>query len=466
MDECPASAGRGSQLPKAPLDRWIAVRYALETALTNGGDVDRAVDENAGWLDAVQRDLVTHLVSSGVSILGASDADVEFDPEDNVAIVDLPTLNIELASYFQIVVTDPRDPDRSEYLKIRTGREGTSQPEAAILLAGGEPGIAFGDLMLRDGTIEPVEMSEPEIDGEITRLREIARRERDLRSRVPGWQCYRCDRVATCGQYPTEGGSRVGSRQRTIRVSKSDVLRLDQCHRRVAWKVVYAMPKDSGEETGDAAAVGLLFHEILAEVLLSDDPETTFSELVTSVSPDDRDTMTALYARHKDIESAHVPVVYGRTEYPVGATFILEGLDADRDGNLIPGVAVAVTVIARTDAVGREPDDTPAVIEHRTGKTSDRIDERETAIYALSTARLLGVDSAAVHQHSLGAVGDPECIRILYDANGLAEAQELLTEILAPVALWDPVDATKPSYSVGEWCTGCPYQQRCTSFRD
>lgn len=466
VGECPASAGGGSRLSKAALDRWIAVRYALESALTNGGDVDRAVYDNAAWLDPVQQSVVADLVSNGVLILGASDAETEFDPENSPVTVDLESINVELAAYYQVVVTDPHDPTRTECFKIRTGKVGTPSSEAAILLAGGPDGAGFADLMLNDGTIEPIEMSATEVEREIARLGELAGRDRDLRDRRPGWQCYLCDRVATCGQYPPPDGYRVGRQQRTIRVSKSDVLKLDQCHRRIAWKTVHIVPKDSGDEAGPAAVIGLLFHEIVADVLLSDDPDKTFIELIASVSPGDRDTMMALYDRHKQVESTHVPVNYSFTEYQVGATFILDGLDTDRDGNVKTGASVAVTVIARTDAVGREPDNTPAVIEHRTGKTSDRIDDRETAIYALSTARLLGVDTVAVHQHSLGAAGDPECIRIVYDAAALAKAEELLTEILAPIALWDPVDATKPPYSVGEWCTGCPYLDRCTQFRD
>ena len=453
-------------MPRAALDRWTAVRYALESVLTNGGDVDRAVDDNAAWLDPVQRGLVSDLVANGLLILGASDAETEFDPEDSPVTVDLESLNTELAAYYQVVVTDTHDPTRAEYFKIRTGRAGTPPSEAAILLAGGHDGVGFADLMLNDATIEPIEMSATEVEQAIARLGELAGRDRDMRDRRPGWQCYLCDRVATCGQYPPPNGYRVGRQQRTIRISKSDVLKLDQCHRRIAWKTVHTIPKDSGDEAGPAAATGLLFHGILAEVLLSDDPEGTFSEMVGRVSPEDRDTMTALYDRHQRIESSHVRVTYGRTEYQVGATFILEGLDADRDGNVRSGTSVAVTVIARTDAVGREPDNTPAVIEHRTGMTSDRIDDRETAMYAISTARLLGVDKVAVHQHSLGAAGDPECIRIVYDPDGLAEAEELLTKVLTPIARWDPVDATEPSYSVGEWCTTCPHLDRCTQFRD
>lgn len=466
VDECPASTGGGSRLPTAALDRWKAVRYALETALANGGDVQQAVHDNAAWLDGVQQDLVAGLVTNGVLILGASDAETEFDPEDNAVTVEHPTLNIEFVSYFQIVVTDPHDPSKVENFKIRTGRGGTSPSEAAILLTGGQAGVGFADLMLKDGTIEPIEMTSPEIDGTMTHLAEVASRADTPRLRDPGWHCYRCDRVATCGQYPPPGGYRVRRRQRTIRVSKSDVLRLDDCHRKIAWKVIHTIPTDVRDEAEPAAAIGLLFHEILAEVLLSDDPDGRFSDMVADVSRDERDAITTLYDRHKQIESDHMPVTYGRTEYQVGATFILEGLDADSDGNVKPGAAVAVAVIARTDAVGREPDNTPVVIEHRTGKTSDRIDDRETALYALSVARLLGVDTVAVHQHSLGAPGDPECIRVLYDADRLAEAEELLTTVLSPVALWDPLDATEPAYSVGEWCTSCPFLERCTEFRD
>ncbi len=465
LEECPATAGPGSKLPRAALDRWMAVRYALEEALANGGDVDAAVAANAGWLDPVQRDLVAELVSNGVVLLGTSDADVRFDPDDNPVTIDHPHLNAEIASYVQIDVTDPHDDTRLERLKIRTGAQGTSPAEAAVLLSGSRPGAGFADLMLRDGTIEPIELSDEDRQAQLDRLFELAGRERNLRDRRPGRRCHLCDRVARCGQYPAPAGYGVGTRQRTIRISKSDVVRLDRCHRRVAWKVLHGIPADTGDEVGPAAAVGLLFHAAIAGVLTADDPEAAIAAELDRVSSQDRPVLETLFERHRRIEADHVPVRYKLTEYPVGATFILSGLDADRDGNVTDGAQVAVTAIARTDAVGREPDDTPAVIEHRTGKTSDRIDDRETALYAVSVARLLGADTVAVHQHSLGTDSDPECIRILYDEGSLTQAEQLLTSVLEPVAAWHPLDATEPAYTVGEWCDGCPYRQRCERFR-
>jgi len=465
IEECPASVGPKSKMPRAALDRWLAVRYALEEALANGGDVDAAVDANADWLDPVQRELVAELVSNCVVLLGTSDAEVLFDPDDNPVTVDHPGLNGELVSYVQVDVTDPHDPGKLERLKIKTGKQGTSPAEAAILLSGSDPGTSLADLMLRDGTIESIELSDDERDKELERLFGLAGREWNLKDRRPGWQCHLCDRVARCGQYPAPARYKVGTRQRTIRISKSDVVRLDECHRRIAWKAVHVIPSDAGDEAGPGAAIGLLFHEAIANVLVADDQEAAFTAELDRVSPDDRPILETLFDRHKQIEADHIPVEYKLAEYPVGATFILAGLDADRDGNVTDDAQVAVTVIARTDAVGREADGTPAVIEHRTGRTSDRIDERETALYAVSVARLLRAVAVAVHQHSLGTEGDPECIRILYDEDSLVEAERLLTSVLAPIAMWHPLDATEPARKVGDWCTGCPYKERCERFR-
>lgn len=83
----------------------------------------------------------------------------------------------------------------------------------------------------------------------------------------------------------------------------------------------------------------------------------------------------------------------------------------------------------------------------------------------MSVARRLRADAVAVHQHSLRTEGDPECIRILYDEDFLVEAERLLTSVLAPIAMLHPLDATEPACTVGDWCTGCPYEERCERFR-
>ena len=79
-------------------------------------------------------------------------------------------------------------------------------------------------------------------------------------------------------------------------------------------------------------------------------------------------------------------VTYGRVEYEIGVTIPLRGRSATRNGEIREDQPVSIVVIARADAVGREADNTPAIIEHRTGKNSDRIDERDGAVRAVDSA--------------------------------------------------------------------------------
>jgi hypothetical protein len=279
--------------------------------------------------------------------------------------------------------------------------------------------------------------------------------------RKPGWHCYFCDRIATCGQYPPEQGVRIGRWQRTILLTKTELLNLGQCHRRIAWKRLHSIPKDETPDDTAGAERGTRFHDLLAESLKADDPDATFRTLLDDLDAAHRPDMAALYERHSTIESEHVPVEYNFTEYQVGVTLTAPGIEVDSKGTLTPDKPIAVTIIARTDAVGRESDGTPAVVEHRTGKNSDRIDERETALYALAVARLVKSDTVAVHQHALDAAAGPRCERIVYTPETLAAATELLTDAIGSVVTWHPLDALKPTATPGEWCATCDYRFTC-----
>ena len=465
LANCPASTGSTSNLPRAALDRWKAVHVALETVLTRGDDIDTAVDDNTKWLDPIQTDLVRHLVTNGVAVLGAEDAVLDFAPEDNISMVPHPRLNAYFDSYFQMEVSDPNNPQNRERLKIRTGARGTSRAEAAVLLEGGEPDSSYADLMLAAGTIEPIEMDPEDRSATIEELSGLAETRAGDRDRVPGLHCYQCARIARCGQFPPPQGYKVGANERTIRLSKTDMLGLGECERRSAWKALHSMPREDSDDGNEASAVGLLFHDFVAKALLSDDPDTEFASRLGEVSPEDAAKLASLYEQHKVIEENHVAVKVARAEYEIGVTVPLRGPVANRDGAIMPNRPVSVVVIARADAVGREADNTPAVIEHRTGKNSDRIDERETALYAVSAARLLKVDTIAVHQHALGSEGGPSCHRIVYDADGLAEADRLLERTLQTVTGWHPLDASQPEFTVGEWCAVCPFETRCKRYR-
>lgn len=460
VDACPATQGPISKLQRAALERWLAVSHALESVLVAGTDPAQAVTENTEWLDDLQTDIVADLVDTGIALLESSDINYDFAPDPSDTTVDNDT-NLRLIA--NIGITAEHADGTVEHIKLRTGRRPTQPSEAAILLAhpDTEPGHVFSDAMLAYGSIEPIELTDEAITNELDRLFAIAQTSPNQRDRRPGRECYICPRIARCGQYPPEPGIQIGRWQRTILLTKTELLRLNQCHRRIAWKRLYAIPKDDLDEDNAGALRGTRFHDLLASTLIAEDPDLEFRHQLTLIDAMHHEDMSGLYERHKTIEATHTPIIYRFTEYQVGATLTASGIETNRDGDLTPGRPIAVTIIARTDAVGREPDGTPAVVEHRTGTNSDRIDERETALYALSVARLLKTDTVAIHQHALDAEGGPRCERIVYTTDTLAQTAELLTQAIEPIVNWHPNDALKPQATPGQWCTGCDFRTRC-----
>ncbi|MGH8874059.1 MAG: hypothetical protein ACRDVM_02230, partial [Acidimicrobiia bacterium] len=157
------------------------------------------------------------------------------------------------------------------------------------------------------------------------------------------------------------------------------------------------------------------------------------------------------------------PVTVGRTEYELGSTLVVPGVVVDGRDRVGSG-EVAVVLIARADAVGREEDGTPAVIEHRTGPASRSL-PFEQDLYAVGAALATRRPRVAVHTHHLERPDGPICDRTVYEEGDLDRAVERLRGAAQTIAAWHPYDALSPGYRVGGWCQGCPFERRCTSFR-
>jgi hypothetical protein len=130
---------------------------------------------------------------------------------------------------------------------------------------------------------------------------------------------------------------------------------------------------------------------------------------------------------------------------------------------------VAVTFIGILDATGREPDGTPMIIEHRTGRGGEH-SHLEQELYAVSAAMSVRRSSGswpeqlAVHLHHLRP-DDPSCTRRLFTRPDIDRAIEQLEEVAAMVANWHPYDTLSPSFNVGPWCDGCRHRAMCESHR-
>ncbi|MDP3984932.1 MAG: hypothetical protein Q8Q52_08025 [Acidimicrobiia bacterium] len=466
QQECPASYGAGTKVPTAAFDRWKAVADACGSWHL-GTEVDDIIRDQFSAFDPVQRDLCLDLLSRYTDLMADHRDALVVEEGDPVVTIMHPNGHASTSAWYQFRLNGKNGP---ELIKIRTGLRGSTPDEVAVLVQGKDPDESATEVMLRHGTVETLEMDAALRATEIRRVFSLWEETRSDAwqgdKRTPGRACYTvCPRPARCGQYPTPDGRRVSADTRTIRLPKTAASWMRQCDRHTAWKQVYQIPKDDGQEFDEARGRGASFHDLLAEALLADDPNGAFQDAVADLP--DASRLQWLWEQHLTLEVEHAfPVAYQATEYQIGVTVQTTGLDvfrrSDRPGH---GKPVAVVFMARPDATGREGDDTSAIVEVRTGASRREADPLELDVYALGAALLKKVNRVAIHVHLLGLPEGPECHREVYEEDRLRLALQRLEEPALRAAAWDPLDATRPSFNVGQWCGDCEFRLRCENYR-
>jgi hypothetical protein len=467
---CPASTGTGSKLPRSQLDRWKAVYEAVAGWYRTDGpdaevvpEVERAV---MGYLDPVQAGICSGLFSSYRQILPKrSDETVDLEPPGSLVYDEARNASVAVATQIGL-----DGPNGRESIRLKTGKRATTAEEAAVLHAGSDGDTAFFDALLVAGSLEEIESDPTTRDDVVAALLEAGTAPVDARARPePGPHCFSCPRPARCGQYPVAGGGSVGSTTRTVVITKTALRRFPECHRRVGWRRLYAIPDDQYDEEEEAPhglSVGAAFHRAAAAALLADDPDAVVADAARALPPSERADLETLWEGHRSLAATEqAPVAVVRTEYGIGATVVVPGLDVDSRDRVRRDAPVAVVFVAFADAVGREADGTPAVVEHRTGADGAGY-HLEAEVYALGAALLLRADRVAVHTHHLRDPDGASCLRREFGPADLAAARDALREVAAAVAAWHPDDALAPPYTVGRWCTWCEFAGTCSRFRD
>lgn len=440
------------------LRRWAATLEAL-TAELGGGP---APDPPESRFDPVQAEIVAAQIKKAAPRLPSPDrGEIDLEWQHLSA----PIGSEELKVFFQF--TRRGQDDRIELYKLKTAR---IREEAEFATSPEEIAAVAADPRFPD-QMEAYELRTS--DGELIRLematdrgaKALADLERDhrrmLRSdperKVAGRHCSTCKVAEQCPTFPAiephaEGITPLRKRlpsARRLMISKSRLPEVDYCQRRAAWSAVFFIPADSGHyslETAPGAAVGNRFHTLMAEALLSPDPASFFCE-----DPE----MEALYRQHLAL-----PCVAGLSltgvEFPLGFTV------RRRTG----AGSVSVVLYGLADAVGREADGTPAVIDHKTGLTPG-VHPYEAELYALGALlRIRNASAVATHIHRLTTAGKPPaCDRKVWSRDQITELARRLGDLAETAAGWDDLDATSPPYRVGEWCGACPFEQRCRSHR-
>ncbi len=460
---CPASfMNLGSSKPQAnenvpALRRWQAIWKALETQLV---DSPRS-DPHETQFDPVQAAIVTTHIQRAKRHLPPPDlGEIDLDWPQLVFPIDVEELKV----FFQF--TQQRVDGRLEMYKLKTvqideGTEfATSEEEIAVAVA--DPrypdSMEAYEIRATDGEMIRLEMSLREAQGILAELENDYRQmaNSDPYEIVPGSHCSMCKVADRCDTFPrldrrTEDivpfKKRLPSAFQLL-ISKSRLWELDYCERRAAWRSLYSIPADLDHLSQGASpsmAVGNRFHRRMAKALLSDDPGSFFAG-----DPE----MEGLYLRHLGLPCT-ADLDIRQTEFPVGFSV--------RFGTGQHSVSVVLYGLA--DAVGRESDNTPVIIDHKTGSKGGT-SPHETEIYALGALlRIPSAPQVATHVHQLAAGRDPVCERLVWKRDQVGELASRLGSLAETAARWDPLDATSPPFRVGEWCGTCPFEQRCLSFR-
>ena len=460
---CPgAFADLGKSPPAAnrnapPLRRWSATWEALSAEL-GGRPPPPPVEER---FDPVQTEIVAAQINRALPLLPVT-GQGEFD-------FDWPQLNYpigpeELNIFFQFA---HRDSDGALTMyKLKTGqiKEGaefaTAPEEIAVTVSDSRFPTSMEAYEIRTADGEMIRLEMPR-----TRAREIlAALENDYRKMidsgprvVAGSHCSTCGVSDLCDTFPALDpdamevipyAKRKASGFRLM-ISKSRLPEVELCQRRAAWKTMFSIPVDPDHfslETSPGLELGNRFHELMAQALLSPDPASFFSE--------DLET-EALYRQHLSLSCAS-DLNITKTEFPLGFTV--------RFGAGRKPVSVVLYGIA--DGVGRERDDTPVVIDHKTG-ASPRVYPYEAELYALGALlRFKRTPAVTTHIHQLFTSGKtPICDRKVWKREQMEELARRLVKLARAASQWDLLDATSPTFEVGEWCGACPFEQRCRSHR-
>ncbi|MEX2424933.1 MAG: hypothetical protein WD990_13235 [Acidimicrobiia bacterium] len=470
IEICPPARGPGSKTPDLALERWKAVREATvrwhhDDMPSDPSSIDGIEkDFFDGW-DVIQRRVLTELFAAYRRLFPSDPTHVDLDPVAGVALHESTNRTIGVA-----VQVEVRGQSGVQALRIKTGRAGTSEIEAAAFYQPEERRTLVDLRLAADDavTIPPPEDASQLVEDAANRWDRAVTTPRT--GRVAGLHCYSCPRPARCGQYPVVGEGDVSRWTRTVLVSKSRLADVARCVRSAAWPVIYSIPRDDGDDEYDSAhlVVGNQFHRTVAAALVSDDPAAWYEAATTTVAPSEVADLRWLFDQHEAVwVSDPRPVSVARTEYQFGVTFVVDGVTVDRQGRVGSG-NVAVTMMGVTDVNGWESAGVAAVVEHRTGSASSAL-AHEADLYAVSAWHALAslgrsVDGVAVHFHHLRA--DPAvCDREFYAPARIADAEARLREVARELAALHPTDASSPGYTTGAWCEWCQWVGKCLPSR-
>ena len=467
ISECHISNGKNNQLAAPKLNRWADLNRAIIDWWNNDATEETSVriseQNNFQFYDPIQKKILSDLFKRFRELYPKKNIDFEFEYITKEAIKEINGEEYGITTHFTYEFADS---DYSEYIRLKTAHD----PEPALIDRAiiskfqSENEDFITAALSKDDLIEIDMVENPDeiIDKHFEILENYIN---NKQKRTPGNHCNFCNMSSTCGQFPLVSEGKVNNRVRQLKVSKTNLVKLNNCERRAAWNVQYGLPREDYLEF-ETESDATKFHKYSQKLLVNSKENLDLNNIDNFhevASDEDQVTRHNLFKKYQGLISElqeYSNLEIKDSEYQLGFTCIADGVDL-KNGKAVDK-KVATVFMGKADLVGRV-DGVPLIIELKTRPEIPE-DLLESQLYALGASKLLKVDEVIVlHIYSLDDKTTSKERR--YEESELDSIKLKFEDIAIKTGSWLPYNALSPKYNVGDWCSFCEFKNTCLENR-
>jgi len=467
LSECHSSLGKNNQLATPKLRRWKDLNQAIIDWWNNDAlettSVKISEQNNFQFYDPIQKKILSELFTKFRELYPKKNVDFEFSYITKEATKQIMGEEYGITTHFTYEFTNG---DYSEFVRLKTAHD----PEPALIdraiitkfHAENEEYItaALGKEELID--IDLVDNPDEIIENYFQILEEYLK---NRQKRKPGDYCNFCNMSSTCGQFPLVSEGKINNRVRQVKVSKTNLVKLNNCERRAAWNVQYGLPREDYVEF-ETESDATKFHNYTQKMLVNKSEnldERNVNNFNDVTSTEDQVTRDKLFKKYQGLilklqDYSNLEIT--DSEFQLGFTCITDGVDI-KNGKVVDK-KVGTVFMGKADLVGRI-DGLPIIIELKTRPEIPE-DLLESQLYALGATTLLNEEEVIIlHIYSLE--NSTQVKERRYAESELNSIKEKFESIAKKIGSWVPYNALSPKYNVGDWCGFCEFKNTCSENR-
>ncbi len=451
------------------LYRWQQLRSAIEDWFVNQAPeelvIKKAENEQFHMFDKLQRKLVSDSFTTFRSLYPRSKSEINPEWPQKTVFKEINNEQYAISSHVQFEIMHK---DKTEYITLKTGEIKETKLDKAIFTS-----EKYGNETYYTASIKEEDLIENEtIDNHEEVIEEYFQIYEEFLNNpsktTPNKNCTSvCSRPSKCGEFPVVENIELGKLDRGLTVSKTNLLKLEGCERRAAWKLLYGIPEDKENNFGE---FGIKFHDAAGKMLVTtkdrNDP-AEIERLKELIKDEDDELQEKIIERYKELLDrlkGYENLDLTLNEYPVGFTLVPNGTKVLSDYRLKEG-KVATSFIGNADLLGRL-DGSPIVIELKTGKKQEG-DLTEAELYAFGIWKRFAEeekkDVTVLHVYVNEAKDEPVTRR--FGEEEFKTIEKKFLSYAEKIASWNPLDALSVDHSQGSCCDYCEFKQTCAEFR-